>query len=187
MTPRTPPPRPFHVQPCRVVVALFATALLPACGLARSVNGGLFAQPGAGDHAPVGGIAAGHLGWGRFAYLGIDGTMRVTDAYAHGAAGAHVSVITQSAPVGPYARVGFAPLGVSARDGNVWYAMDTSLEVGLQIPFGEQTHTQGFLSARDVGQALTIGLRGDIEYRPAQDYADYFVSLVVGYHDYNLH
>lgn len=159
---------------------------MPACGIARSLNGGLFAQPDAGDHAPVGGIVSGHIAFGHVAYLGLDGTLRVTDEYAHGALGTHLSYISQSAPAGPYARVGFAPLGVSARDRNVWYAMDTSLEVGVEIPVGQQTHTQGFLTRVDVGQALTIGLRGDLEYRPAQDQTDYFVSLVVGYHDYNL-
>ena len=186
MTSQAPSGRSFHVQLCGVLFALLAAALLPACGIARSLNGGLFALPDAAGRASVGGIVAGHIGFGSTAYLGIDGTVRVTDAYAHGALGAHLSYLSQRAPVGPYARVGFAPLGVSARDSNIWYAMDTSLEVGVEIPVGPQTHTTGFFSRTDVGQALTVGLRGDLEYRPAQDFTDYFVSLVVGYHDYNL-
>ncbi len=171
----------------RAAVAALSAATLPACGLARSVNGGLFAEPGGGSHTPVGGIASGHIAFGNTAYLGLDGTVRVTSEYAHGALGSHLSVISQNDPVGPYARLGFAPLAVSARDGNVWYAMNTSLEFGFEFPFGHQTHTSGFFTRRDVGQAWTVSLRGDLEYRPAQDDADVFLSLLFGFYDYDLH
>ena len=35
--------------------------------------------------------------------------------------------------------------------------------------------------------AGTVGVRGDDEYRPAQGQADVFVSLLFGYHDYDVH
>lgn len=153
---------------------------LPACGVMRSVNGGVFALPTAGDHVPVGGMVSGHYGIGAGAFAGVDGTVRATADYAHAALGVHGSVVTQNDPVGPYGRLGFAPVAASLRDGTFWYAMNTSLEFGFEFPFGRPRETQGMVTDTNTGSAWTLGLRGDLEYRPAQGGVDVFVSLVVG-------
>jgi hypothetical protein len=179
---------PRTVPLLRAALTLCAAALLPACGVARSLNGGVFAVPTGGDHDLVGGVASGHYAVGSRLYAGVDATVRATGDYAHGALGTHVSFISWREPVGPYARLGFAPLAASLRDRTVWYAMNTSLELGVELPFGPQTHTvHGLLQSRDRGSAWTVGVRGDVEYRPAQGQADVFVSLVFGYHDYDVH
>ena len=172
----------------RAALSLGAASLLPACGVARSLNGGLFAVPTGGDHDLVGGIVSGHYAFGNKLYAGVDATVRATGDYAHGALGTHVSFISQGAPSGPYARLGFAPLAASLRDRTVWYAVNTSLELGVELPFGPRTHTvRGLFETIDQGSAWTVGVRGDLEYRPAHDQADVFVSLVFGYHDYDIH
>lgn len=169
----------------RLAVAASFAVLLSACGIARTVNGGVYAVPTAGNRIPVGGIVSGQIAFGNTLLVGVDATGRVTGDYMHGALGGHLSVVSQASP-GPYGRVGFAPLALSANDGNVWYAINTSLEFGAEFPFGGSTHNVGFLSRRDRGTAWMLGLRGDLEYRPAQAQADVFLSLVVGYHSYDF-
>ena len=149
----------------RAALTLYATALLPACGFARSLNGGVFAVPTGGDHDLVGGIASGQYAFGNRLYAGIDATVRATGDYAHGALGTHVSFISWREPVGPYARLGFAPLAASLRDRTVWYAVNTSLELGVELPFGPRTHTVvGLFQTVDRGSAWTVGVRGDVEW-----------------------
>ena len=172
----------------RVALTLGAAALLPACGVARSLNGGLFAVPTGGDHDLVGGVVSGHYAFGNRLYAGVDATVRATGDYGHGALGTHVSFFSQREPSGPYARLGFAPLAASLRDRTVWYAVNTSIALGVELPFGPRTHTvHGLFATTDRGSAWTVGVRGDVEYRPAQGQADVFVSLLFGYHDYDVH
>ncbi len=169
----------------RLALAAGFAVLLSACGIAYTVNGGVYAVPTASNRIPVGGIVSGQVAFGNRLFVGVDATGRVTGDYMHGALGGHLSLISQASP-GAYGRVGFAPLALSANDSNVWYAINTSLELGAEFPFGESTHTVGFLSSHDRGRALMLGVRGDLEYRPAQAQADVFVGLVVGYHAFDL-
>jgi hypothetical protein len=169
----------------RVALAASFATMLSACGIARTVNGGIYAMPTTGDRIPVGGLVSGQIAFGNRLFVGLDATGRVTGDYMHGALGGHLSFFSQASP-GPYGRVGFAPLAVSANDSNVWYAINTSLELGTEFPFGDRTHTVGFLTTHDKGTAWTLGVRGDLEYRPAQAQSDVFLSLVVGYHSYDL-
>lgn len=169
----------------RLALTVTLAALLSACGIAYTVNGGVYAVPTATNRIPVGGIVSGQIAFGNKLFVGVDATGRVTGDYMHGALGGHLSLISQASP-GPYGRVGFAPLALSANDGNVWYAINTSLEFGAEFPFGTRTHDVGFLARHDKGTAWMLGVRGDLEYRPAQAQTDVFLSLVVGYHSYDL-
>lgn len=165
---------------CIGVIALSAAAL-SACGTERTINGGLFALPTARGHIPVGGIVSAQAGIGHVAYLGGDATLRVTGDYGHGALGMHLAAIGPGTPVAPYARLGYAPIAASLRDGTLWYAMNTSLELGYLFNANDPASSTATFTARRARSAFTLGVRGDLEYRPGQDQVDVFVSLVFGW------
>jgi hypothetical protein len=93
----------------RVALAASFATMLSACGIARTVNGGIYAMPTTGDRIPVGGHVSGQIAFGNTLFVGLDATGRVTGDYMHGALGGHLSFFSQASP-GPYGRVGFAPL-----------------------------------------------------------------------------
>jgi len=164
-----------------LVVFITLSVTLPGCGMERAVNGGLFALPTLRGHIPVGGIVSANVGIGHIAYLGGDATLRVTGDYGHGALGGHLAAVGPGTPVAPYARLGYAPIGASLRDGTVWYAMNTSLELGYLFNGSGPDSTTATFTTRSERTALTLGVRGDLEYRPGQDQIDVFVSLVFGW------
>ncbi len=166
----------------RVVVGVIAlSAALSGCGTERAINGGLFALPTLRDHIPVGGIVSASAGIGHVAYLGGDATIRVTGDYGHGAVGFHLAAVGPGTPVAPYARLGYAPVGASVRDGTFWYAMNTSLELGYLFNSNDPASTTATFTTRSERTAFTLGVRGDLEYRPGQDQVDVFVSVVFGW------
>lgn len=159
-------------------LSLCASLLVTAtgCTLARSVNGGLYAQPTANGHIPVGGVVSGQVAGVAVVGIGADATIRGTGDYGHVAAGVHLAGLHERF----YGRLGFAPLAASYRDDEFWYATNTSLELGVLIR-RDSGSTTGMLTTTSDTSVWSIGLRGDVEYRPGQGDADVFVSLLFGY------
>lgn len=151
-------------------------AVMTGCTVARSVNGGLYVLPTADGHIPVGGVVSAQATAMFGVGVGADATIRGTGDYGHAAAGVHLAGIFD----GPYGRLGFAPLAASYRDDAFWYAANTSLELGYM--FRQRSgSTTGLVTTTTDASVWTLGLRGDVEYRPGQGQADVFVSVMFGY------
>lgn len=164
----------------RTELGALALLALSGCGSERMLNGGLYALPTARGHLPVGGIVSAQAGLGNVVYLGGDATLRATGDYGHGALGFHVAAIADFEGPTPYARLGYAPIGLSVRDADAWYAMNTSLELGMLL-VGRRTNGSTLYVTSDRSRsAFSLGVRADLEYRPGQEQVDVFVSLVGG-------
>ncbi len=179
-----PSPEVTSPRRCRAGTSLMAAAALgalQACSMVASGAAGVYALPTRRGHAPVGGTVSGQVAAGVVPFaFGADATLRGTADYAHAAIGANLGLYAAGRRMGLFGRVGYAPIGVSRRDGAFWYSMDTSLEVGLTFSLDSSERNELYVVARRSSRSWTLGLRGDVEYRPGQAQADVFVSLIVG-------
>ncbi len=160
------------------LLLLVVVAPLSACGMTFSANGGVYALTNPRGHLPVGGVISGHAGVGGPLFLGADATLRATGDYVNVALGPNVSLVGDSA-LAPYARLGFAPISFTVRDSNFWFALNTSLDFGLRFSPAETDTDMLMVTAHD-STAWTLGLRSDLECRPAEGECDFFLSLVAG-------
>ena len=169
----------IHFAIRNAALLLLVVAPLSACGTTFSVNGGVYGLANPRGHLPVGGVISGHAGVGGPLFFGADATLRATGDYVNVAVGPNVSVVGDGG-VAPYARLDFAPISFTVRDSNFWFALNTSLEFGLRFLTAKTGHDVFLVRARD-SSGWTLGLRSDLECRPAEGECDFFLSLVAGY------
>lgn len=173
-------------HPIARLAALAAPALLSGCAGMIGAQAGAVGLATPRGHTPVAATANlhGEIGVAPNAatavLAGFEMNLRATRDYGHGDAGATLGVLGQGERVMLHARLGLDPLGFSLRDATAYFAPGAGLELGGGFRIDSRQHHGRFITETE-GNAITLSVRSDAEWRPAEGRADVFVGAMVGF------
>lgn len=166
--------------------ALFLLSNMSGCALMVGATGGLNVLATPRGHTLLSGGVNTHVVVGsptnasatQAFMVGSEFNFRATNDYGHLGFGLTGSYLFAQPSWAGYARVGFAPMSGSVRNGTLLYSWNTGVELGFILPIG-QSQLEGTGYASDA-RGLLITLRGDMDFQVATGNAELFVSLNVG-------
>jgi hypothetical protein len=168
-------------------VSALALCSLSACSTMVTAQAGptLLATPRANTMIAGEAHASVHAGpainEGAAVLVGAEVNGRATNDYGHGSMGLSLGLTGASDRVMFVGRAMFSPFGLSARNASLWYALGGGLELTAGYALNDNNNANWVVARTSHRRAVTLSLRGDVEFRPNQQQADLWIALLFGF------